>query len=224
MFKVHIIVVIDVINESVRAKEINTAEEDVEKVDSSVISKYTSTWTEEEIQKLQTAIAENRSYRILLAGSSSLGEGENVISIDRKVYTETTQDFIDSGKQAEFIDGNYDLIIWEPFTLTDNGEVVIETSQKNILSVINEIKAANNNTSFILQPPNPIFQPSLYMTQVNSLERFAKRNSTTYLNHWNTWPDTDSEELNNYLTGENTPSELGHKVWADFLIRYFVSK
>jgi hypothetical protein len=230
--------------ESVSAKEVSIAEEtkETEEVNLESLLSFASQWSEEEKQKLKNAIAENRPYRILLAGSESLGEGEtswpsllkneilqtygeNVISIDTKTYTETTEEFFDLSKEREFIEGNYDLILWEPFTLTDNGNVVIETGQEYILSVIKEVKSASPNTSFILQPPNPIYEASFYSVQVRALEKFTSKNNLTFLNHWDAWPKTDSEEIKTFLTEDgNLPNEVGHKTWADFLIGYFISK
>jgi hypothetical protein len=226
--------------ESASAKEVQNAEK-TEEIDQDKILEHASNWSAEEKQKLQSALSEGRPYRILLAGSSSLGEGENswpalfqeemirtfgeqVITINIKSYTETSKEFVESNAQTDFIEGKYDLIIWEPFTLTDNGTVVIETSHNYILSVIEEVTAADGQTDFILQPPNPIFQPSFYQLQVNSLEAFAQKHGLPYLNHWTAWPDTDSEEILNYIDDEKQPNDLGHQVWADFLIDQFISK
>jgi hypothetical protein len=149
--------------------------------------------------------------------------GEQAISIDTKMYTETTEEFYDSGRETDFT--NYDLIIWEPFTLTDNGNVVIETGQEYILSVIKEVKSANPSTSFILQPPNPIYKASFYLVQVNALEKFANKNGVPYLNHWGAWPSTYSDAIKTYLTEDgNLPNEIGHKAWADYLIKYFINR
>lgn len=229
--------------ESASAKEVDMTEEtkELEEVDLESVLSFTTQWPEGEKQKFTDAITENRPYRILLAGSESIGAGEtswpslfkeamlitygeNVISIDTKTYTETTEEFLYSGKEREFIEGNYDLIIWEPFTLTDNGNVVIETGQEYILSVIEEVKSASPNTTFILQPPNPIYEASFYLVQVRALEKFSNKNNLTFLNHWTAWPNPDSEELKTYLTEDgNLPNEVGHKTWANFLIWYFIS-
>jgi hypothetical protein len=230
--------------ESVSAKEIKTnhSVEEVSEDNQSTIFQYASNWSEQEVQKLQAAIADNRPYRILLAGSPSLGEGENswpalfkeemlhtygenIISIETKIYTETTEEFVDNRKQNDFIEGNYDLIIWEPFTLTDNGNVVVETSHEYIMSVINEMKSTNSQTSFMLQPPNPFYQPRYYSVQVQALKELSEENQIHYLDHWSNWPDTSSEEILDYLIeDEKAPNEEGHRVWADFLLSQFISE
>jgi hypothetical protein len=222
------------------AKE--TTEPSVVKTPDEQVLSYTSNWTDIERLNLQTAIKEKRPYHILIAGSQLLGEGEtswpsllnkeiidsygeNVISTVTKTYSDTTEEFISLGKQTEFIEENADLIIWEPFTLTDNGVVEIEVSLNNILTVINEVKAVNSNTVFILQPPSPVYQPKLYKFQVEALKAFAIENEILLLDHWTNWPDPTSEEMFAYLNeGESSPNEEGHRVWAEFLIDRFVSK
>jgi hypothetical protein len=203
--------------------------------------RYAMNWTEKEKQSLQTAITEDRPYHILIAGSMLLGQGdtswpslfkkemtdaygENVITVVTKSYSNTTEEFVKTGKQEEFIDESADLIIWEPFTLTDNSVVDIEDSLDNILTVINDVKAKNSHTIFILQPPSPVYQPKLYKRQVEALNAFAKEHQIPFLNHWTNWPDASSEEVLTYLySGTSTPNEEGHRVWAEFLVDRFIS-
>lgn len=202
---------------------------------------YLSNWSEEEKQHFLNALSENRPYRILVAGSEQIGEGdgswpvlfknemvntfgEDVVSLEIKSYTETTEEFVTAGLQSEFIEQNADLIIWEPFLLTDNGVVDINITLDHILSVIEEVRATHNNTTFILQPPNPVFQPKLYKIQIEELKKFAEENNILLLDHWTNWPDPGSEQIREYLNEENKPNEEGHRVWAEFLINRFISK
>lgn len=202
---------------------------------------YTTNWSEQEKMHFQTALSENRPYHILIVGSEQLGEGEsswpilfqnevvatygeNDISIESRTYTETTSEFVESGKQAEFIANQADLIIWEPFILSDNAVVPIEATLENISSVINEVKESNPNTTFILQPPNPLYQPKLYKTQVEELKAFAEAQDIPYLDHWTSWPDPMSEQIREYLNEYNQPNEKGHRVWADYLLGRFISQ
>ncbi len=222
--------------------ENQTTEPSLDKTKDELVPSFASNWTDIEKQNLQTALQEKRPYHILIAGSQLLGEGEtswpsllnkeiidsygeNVISTVTKTYSDTTDEFVSLGKHEEFIEENADLILWEPFTLTDNGVVEIEVSLNNILTVINEVKAVNSNTVFVLQPPSPVYQPKLYKLQIEALKAFALENEILLLDHWTNWPDPTSEEMFTYLNeGESTPNEEGHRVWAEFLIDRFVSK
>jgi phosphoribosyl-ATP pyrophosphohydrolase len=208
--------------------------------DTELLLSYANNWPEESKQNLEAAIRENRIFKILIIGSPAIGveatswpslfkqEMENTygnsISIVIKTFEENTEEFIQENKQEDIIKEQADLIIWEPFTLADNGEVVIEKSHENITTIIQELQATKPNTQFILQPPNPIYQPKLYLTQVNTLETFAQANSITYLNHWENWPDPNSDAILEYITEDNAPNEQGHQVWANFLFQTFINK
>lgn len=201
---------------------------------------HAANWSEGEKQQFQTALSENRPYHILIVGSEQLGEGdtswpalfqndllatygEQAITVETTTYTETTAEFVKAGNQTEWVAKQADLIIWEPFVLTDNGVVPIEDSHEYISTVINEVKTANPNLSFILQPPNPLYQPKLYKTQVEELKSFAEENDILYLDHWTNWPDPMSEQVRDYLNEYNQPNEEGHRVWAEFFIQRFIA-
>ncbi|MCM3602184.1 SGNH/GDSL hydrolase family protein [Robertmurraya korlensis] len=203
------------------------------------LMEHAANWSEGEKQQFQTALAENRPYHILIVGSEQLGEGETswtalfqndllatygeqAMTIETTTYSETTAEFVSAGKQAEWAAKQADLIIWEPFVLTDNAVVPIEESHEYITTVMNEVKAANPNITFILQPPNPLYQPKLYRTQVEELKSFAEENNILYLDHWTSWPDPMSEQVRNYLNEDNQPNEEGHRVWAEFFIQRFI--
>lgn len=231
--------------ENVQTAKIEPKEDSTEELgeyDQRMINNYSANWSDKEKQNLQNAIAEKRPYKILIAGSSALGEGEdswpslfkeamintygdNVISIVIRSYEENSEEFILANKQQEFIKEDADLILWEPFTLNDNGEVVIERSHENIMYIMNEVIEANSNTTIILQPPNPLHQAKFYPVQVSALKDFAEEHGFTYLDHWSSWPDPTSDQMLEYLNAdEETPSKEGHRVWSDFLINYFIKK
>jgi hypothetical protein len=202
---------------------------------------YTVDWSEEEKEHFQTALSENRPYHILIVGSEQMGDGESswpalfekemaaaygegTITVEAVTYNETTAEFVESRKQVDMITNQADLIIWEPFILSDNAVVPIETTLENISSVINEVKESNPSTAFILQPPNPLYQPKLYKTQVEELKAYAEEHEISYLDHWTNWPDPTTEEIREYLNEFNQPNDKGHLVWADFLVQRFISQ
>lgn len=137
----------------------------------------------------------------------------------------TSQEFIDENKQEELAQEKADLILFEPFVLNDKGHVVIETALEYLDSIIDDVKEDNPNTTFILQPPQPVYDPGFYSVLVGALEKFAEDNEITYLNHWSAWPETSSPEIQDYLvTGPSGPNEKGHDLWAGFLADYFISE
>lgn len=68
-----------------------------------------------------------------------------------------------------------------------------------------------------------VYEAGFYSVLVGALEKFAKDNEIPYLNHWTTWPDTSSPEIQEYLTTDpSAPNEKGHEVWAEYLANYFI--
>jgi hypothetical protein len=199
-------------------------------------------WPEEAKTSFKQALAEDRTFKILIVGSGAVGDettgwayqvkkevegfyGKEIVSVDINEVDETTLAFIQRNGQDEIAAEKADMILFEPFTLTDNGIVLIEDSLTNIQTVIDAAKESNPNTVFVLQPPNPIYQPKLYATQVQALEDFAAENTISYLDHWEAWPDTESEEIYEYLEdGMGQPNEEGHKIWSQYVIDYLISK
>ena len=118
-----------------------------------------------------------------------------------------------------------DLILFEPFILKDNGEVGIDHSLENASAVIASVKESLPQTEVILQPPHPLYKANFYPKQVEELQQFAEDNGITYLNHWEAWPDKNSEEIKEYISEDaSQPSAKGHQLWADYLIDYFIAE
>lgn len=202
---------------------------------------YIKNWPGEAQLSYKQAIYEKKPYKILIAGSTALGPESsgwayilkdklkvlfhNTIDVSVKSYDLTSTQIIEDRKDEELAAEKADLILLEPFILKDNGKVTIENSTENINKIIESIKSANEGAIILLQPANPLFQAKYYPLQVESLKNYADRNNITYLNHWDAWPDTQSEEIKRFLIGEpSTPNEIGHELWADFLVDYFISE
>lgn len=201
----------------------------------------TENWPEAALEAYQTALEEERVFKIVLMGSQAMGVDEGgwsvtvkdelentfgeTVEVQLKSYDTTTREFIDTGEHEKAAAEKPDFLIWEPFTLTDNGKVRIEHSHEYINETITAVIAANPEAVVVLQPPYPLFKANFYPVQVNALEKYASQIEVPYLNHWEAWPDMNDEELKNYLVGEpSAPNEMGHQVWADYLLDYLVSK
>jgi lysophospholipase L1-like esterase len=202
---------------------------------------YIKNWPDEAQLSYKQAINENKPYKILIVGSTALGSESsgwadilkdklkecfhNTIDVSVKSYDLTSTQIIEERKDEEIATEKADLILLEPFILKDNGKVTIEDSEENINEMIGSIKTANQGAIVLLQPANPLFQAKYYPLQIEALKKYADRNNITYLNHWDAWPDTQSEDIKRFLIGEpSTPNELGHELWADYLIDYFISE
>jgi hypothetical protein len=117
-----------------------------------------------------------------------------------------------------------DIVLFEPFMLKDNGLIGVSNTLDNIETMMNSWKSANDAVTIMVQPPNPLYSATYYPKEVKELQEYAKQNNLTYLNHWEAWPDLEDSKMKDYLTEESNVNENGNKIWADFLIKYFIAK
>lgn len=149
----------------------------------------------------------------------------DTIAVKVKQYETNSMEFVQQDKQKELIDEKADMIILEPFTLADNGLINNSDTLDNITKIITDVKASKKDTTFILQPPHPLYNATYYPQQVNELKKYALDNKITFLDHWTVWPDTNSKELQNFLTKDNkSPNEKGHQLWALYIEKFLIKK
>ncbi|WHZ02859.1 hypothetical protein QNH48_28735 [Neobacillus sp. YX16] len=211
-----------------------------ESIEGTIDHKYielAGNWPKSAIDKLTLSLKEGNPYKILFVGSTT-SEWENVVSTsitdsfgservtnELLTYDLTSEEFVAENKQLEIAAKGAQLIVIEPFLLNDNGVVTIDVTLANLTKIIEDIKADNPGTTFLLQPSYPIYLPKYYSTQIEELKAYAKENNITYLDHWTAWPSTDNLEIKEYLDEQQSgPSEKGYQVWAQYLVEYFVNK
>lgn len=197
-------------------------------------------WPEESKNTLGKAFDEGRSFKIVAAGSEVLGEDHSqwgniieekiqgsfgdMVSFTVKGYPKTSAEFVEEGLAAEISSENPDMVILEPFTLNDNGMVVIEESLENITGIIEEVKQDNPSAVFVLQPPYPLYNANFYPVQVDALKKYAEDNGFVYLDHWAEWPDYRTEEIKQYFVEDlSEPNDEGIGLWAGFISDYLVN-
>ncbi len=202
----------------------------------------TANWPEQAAENFKKALDEKRTYKILLIGSEALGDeqsgwaastkeqmiaayGEQHMEVDIKTFNLTSLGFIDEEGTAQVASSQADMVLFEPFTLMDNGEVAIDNSLDNIQQVIDGTLEAKPDTVFVLMPPHPIYNAVYYPQQVEALKNYSEENEIPYLDHWQAWPDHQTEEIKEYITSDNNqPSEKGHEVWSKYVTDYLISK
>ncbi|GAF65010.1 hypothetical protein BTS2_1907 [Bacillus sp. TS-2] len=135
-----------------------------------------------------------------------------IVNVDSLSSVEVLQ----SEYLEEVIAKNPDLILFEPFILNDNGVVLIANSLNYIEDMMDSFSSELEETTVVVMPPNPIYSPNLYYTQIQELKRFAEEQNYLYANHWQAWPDIQSEEIKDYLQ-DGRPNEAGHQIWAEFM-------
>lgn len=203
--------------------------------------KHTENWPDKSKKLYKERLSTGKAFKILIVGSNSLGGKDYNIPTDlanrmKQVYGETVQvdgliydlmssQFVSQGKQKDLIKKKADLILFEPFTLKDNGNVAIDDSLENLTKIMEDVTAAKEDTQFILQPPNPLFDATYYPNQVNELKKYAEDNDIPYLNHWSNWPDQDAEEMKDVLNEDlGLPNEDGYKIWSMYLEEFFIKQ
>ncbi|MFV8826436.1 SGNH/GDSL hydrolase family protein [Alkalihalobacterium sp. APHAB7] len=116
-----------------------------------------------------------------------------------------------------------DVVILEPLLLNDNGIVKMEKTIENVEKLLETVKEEAAEAFVILQPPNPIYRPTIYLEQVDRLKEFTLNSDYEYIDHWQAWPDVENDDLKDFITGVH-PNERGHDLWAEYMINYFVAK
>ncbi len=206
------------------------------------LTPYIRNWPKSSADRFQLSLKEKRPFTILFVGSPAIGSdtagtfpivkkklvdtfGGKNIQVGIKTYTTTSSKFAESNELNEIAAEKADLIIFEPFILMNNGQVLIENTLKDVTKMMNDVKAKNPEITFILQPSYPVYKAKIYPNQVAALKKYAEDNQITYLDHWSAWPDSNTETLKEYLTpDQSAPSEKGAQAWSDFLIKYLISE
>jgi lysophospholipase L1-like esterase len=150
--------------------------------------------------------------------------GKGVFNVSVKSYGDALSTEVWQ-QTDEMVELQPDIILLEPFTLNDNGDVAVEDSLTSIDLIRDAIQTKLQEVTFILQPPNPIHQPDYYLDQVEALQQYAEENNILYLNHWENWPDPQSGEITNYIQEDQSlPNDKGNEVWAEYVAEFLTGK
>ena len=193
--------------------------------------------TDQAVQELLKARNdEGEKVQLLIAGSAALDSGEPGYAERLKRSLEDSYDgFIEvdvlslNGTSEALIGGNvdlsagYDLVLLEPMTLMNNDRIAIEQEREHITAFNEAVTAEVEDAVLVLHPPQPIYGAGYYLAQVAALDEFAAIYGYAYIDHWAAWPDTDDEELKDYLTEDGLPNDQGAGLWADELEAYFIA-
>lgn len=203
------------------------------------IATLTEHWPEKAQKDFSKAVEEERTYKLAIAGSEAIGEKDGwsadlkkaleesygkTIEVKVFEYAERSDEFINADHDGEVAAFKPDLVLFEPFTLNDNGNLEVDDNHKNIETFIETVKAENKNVVVILQPPHPIYGAAIYPQQVEQLKEFADTEGISYIDHWVAWPDEEDEILKSYLAeDQGVPAEKGNEVWLAVLKDYFIA-
>ncbi|WP_160725756.1 SGNH/GDSL hydrolase family protein [Bacillus sp. USDA818B3_A] len=203
---------------------------------------HASQWPAAAVEQFKEKLEGKQTFKVLFVGSPAIGseqvgtfpivrdkllqtfEQKNM-QVSLKTYQMTSTQFIASHKQDEIAAEQADMIVLEPLIQLNNGEVLINKTLEDLTTLIQDIKAQNPKTTFIIQPSYPLYRAKIYPSQVESLRKFAEENHLTYLNHWTAWPDPNTDAFKEYLLPNmSAPSDKGYQVWSEYLINYFTNQ
>jgi K+-sensing histidine kinase KdpD len=231
------------INRSIE-QAIAEEKESTQAANTAAVTKYASNLPPEVQEKIKTAIHKKKQVRLLIVGSNALSSadqdswpdllaheldetyGKGVFVVTVKEYGKTTtRQARETNLDEEIIQSKPDILLWEPFILNNNGIIAIEDTLDDIETMIKNITKELPDVTVMLQPPHPIYNATYYPEQVKLFQAFAKEKGYIYIDHWEAWPDYQSEKLNKYVDPDtDLPTKDGQQRWADFLIDYFIAK
>ncbi|MEH6955585.1 SGNH/GDSL hydrolase family protein [Neobacillus drentensis] len=219
----------------------STSTIDIKNTADQELLKLTNNWPASAVDQFKQSLQEDKPFTILFTGSPAIGSetegsfplikeqliktfGEDHIHVELKTFDSTSTQLLYQKKQAEIVSVNADLIIFEPFILMNNGEVLIKDTLKNTTKIIEDIQANKPETSFILQPAYPLYQAKIYPRQVAELKKYAQDHELPYLDHWSSWPDSNKAELKDYFQPDlSTPNEKGNQVWSQYILQFLTN-
>ncbi len=197
-------------------------------------------WPKQAKKQFEEKLDNNKTFYIVLLGSDSIGNNtiglephlskiltekyENHVKLESIVYDKTTTDYVSDDEITSLIDRKTDMIIFEPFILNDNNVVSIPDTIMNVETIIQETTEALPDVTFILQPPNQIYDANLYPMQVAALQKYADNQNLPYLNHWKVWPAGNDIAVNDYLKANARPNESGYKLWSNYLSHFLITE
>ncbi|MFD1780023.1 SGNH/GDSL hydrolase family protein [Fredinandcohnia salidurans] len=222
--------------------EVKTAAEEGQENRAKEVTAYSKNLPKEIQTKLISAVESGKPLNLVIAGSSATPEdptgwptllkneleltyGESVFNVAiKEIADKSSTEFVQEELYQEIINLSPDVLLLEPFILHDNGELIKMADRlANLTTIIEAIKKELPEVIVLLQPAYPIHNAKHYPIEVNELKSYAEESNIIYLNHWEAWPDYQSDEITEYLI-DGEPNEDGHKLWADYLSNYFISK
>ncbi|MEH7130264.1 SGNH/GDSL hydrolase family protein [Neobacillus drentensis] len=232
-------------NEPTKHSEIKTNENEtntIEETSRNELISFTKNWPTQASKQFNKKLIAHEPFKFLIVGSKAIGTssngwahllktqlnavyGKDNINININPFDTTSTEFINYEKQKDLVDQKADLVLFEPFTLNDNGFIPTKNSLANISKFMGEYKKENPETTFILLPPHPIYNAKFYPKQVADLADFAERKQVTFIDHWSAWPSPKSANIKNYLLpDQSAPNEKGAEIINEYLSEYFISK
>jgi len=226
--------------ESVSSPPVKT--KPIEKTEESVVDSETLKLIANQDESVQTVfqdrITSGEKVQFLITGSDLLnsgdpGYGERLKVALEEAYGDSIEVTVNGFDQtiAQFtqdnpinVEAGYDVVLFEPFTLRSNGEVEIGDQLDQIETFNDNLKEQVKDVALVINPSNPIHAATIYPSQVETVKTFVQSEKIPYIDHWEDWPDPNSDEIVELLDEDSAPNSSGAEIWAEALIEYFIAK
>lgn len=194
-------------------------------------------------EKIKKAVSSKKLVHLIIVGDQASSSSQDAWPIKvteqiKKTYgngvwnitlrewkDESTTDLLSNKRFEELIALKADVILFQPPLLTDNSREENKESLANLDRFLKLVTGSLKDSTVIIQPPNPIYNATHYPKVISELQLYAEQNQYIYLNHWQAWPDPNSEAILPYLQNEHGfPSTIGNELWAQYITQYFVGK
>ncbi|WP_368652909.1 SGNH/GDSL hydrolase family protein [Ornithinibacillus sp. 4-3] len=112
----------------------------------------------------------------------------------------------------------YDIILFEAFTLNDVGNVEFETSISMIDRFVDRATQEVPDSIVLIQPDFPNQNKENYHERIEQLKEVLQEKNIPYVDHWQNW---DIET--NYLNTDGSLNDEGQSLWQNYLSEYFTA-
>lgn len=198
-------------------------------------------WSEQAQTTLKNKLEQDEPFVISVVGTKVIDQDDfsifdNVedevskaygsdVSLGKYIYEGTSIDFINDETAAKVNSAKPDMIILEPASLADNGEVRSEDAVENLAAIIETFKVHNPDVSVVLMDPLPLYEAVHYPREVEELREYAANNDIPYIHHWDKWQMDEGTEMEKYLKDDKrTPNEEGFAIWVDAVKDYLIKE
>lgn len=189
---------------------------------------------------VQDRLEADEPLDFLIVGSTIMEEGKpgyaerlktalenaygDFVNVTIASFDTTSDAFIENVSSELDFDKKFDIALFEPFNLKNNGVITPDDQQEYIELFQNRLVEEVEDAVLVLHPSQPLHQAVYYPLEVESIETYATSNDIPYINHWKDWPAIDSDDLPNFLDEDSAPNDAGAEVWANALIKYFIAE
>jgi len=189
-------------------------------------------------KKIEAALNDGHQIDLVIMGSSDTPKedgwptlvkeeitnkyGEVIKVTIKEIDDKTSTEILEEDLHKDIVELQPDILLLEPFILYDNGKVRMEHRLENLTDILDDFYEENPDLTVMIQPANPLYNAVHYPREVDELKRYAEKNELVYIDHWEAWPDQQSEKIKDYLN-DSVPNEEGHRLWADYILNTFIS-